>query len=93
MATLEPRVSNVNLRRLKPALAILVAFASLLFGADAHLANRDASSRYTSLDGLKNIVRNEACSLPPDWKAKDVDPQISRCKLWWDQEAQFRDWN
>jgi hypothetical protein len=33
-----------------------------------------------------------ACTLPREWKEEDVEPQISRCKLWWEQAGKFRDW-
>jgi hypothetical protein len=57
-----------------------------------HLSDPDLHARYDALDGLKNITREEACTLSRDWKEQDVEPQISRCKTWWEQVGKFRDW-
>ncbi len=59
----------------------------------AHLSDPDGQARYASLDGLKNITHEEACTLPRDWKEQDGEPQISRCKIWWEQTGKFRDWS
>lgn len=59
----------------------------------AHLSDRDAPARYASLNGLSNITQEEACTLPREWKEPDVEPQISRCKIWWQQAGQFRTWS
>jgi len=59
----------------------------------AHLSDLDRYARYDSLDGLKNITHENACTLPPEWKEEDVEPQISRCRLWWEQLGKFRDWS
>lgn len=58
----------------------------------AHLSDPDRYARYDSLDGLKNITHEEACTLPREWKEDDVEPQISRCRIWWEQAGKFRDW-
>ncbi|MGB9464974.1 MAG: HEAT repeat domain-containing protein [Candidatus Acidiferrum sp.] len=59
----------------------------------AHLSDPDRYARYDSLDGLKNITHEDACTLPREWKEEDVEPQISRCRLWWEQAGKFRDWS
>ena len=58
----------------------------------AHLSDSDHYARYGSLDGLKNITHEEACTLPPGWKEEDIESQISRCKLWWEQSGKFKNW-
>lgn len=58
----------------------------------AHLSDPDLHARYDALDGLKNITHEEACTLSRDWKEQDVEPQISRCKIWWEQVGKFRNW-
>ncbi len=59
----------------------------------AHLSDPDHYARYDALDGLKNITHEEACRLSGDWKEQDVEPQVSRCKIWWEQVGKFRDWS
>jgi len=59
----------------------------------AHLSDSDLHARYDALDGLKNITHEEACTLAPDWKQEDVEPQISRCKTWWEQVGKLRNWS
>jgi hypothetical protein len=44
------------------------------------------------LVGLKNITREAACTLPSGREEKDVEPQVARCKTWWEQVGKFRDW-
>jgi HEAT repeat protein len=58
----------------------------------AHLSDPDRYARYDSLVGLQNITHEEACTLPPEWKEEDVEPEISRCKLWWEQSGKFKNW-
>jgi hypothetical protein len=58
----------------------------------AHLSDPDHYARYDALDGLKNITKEKACKLPPEWQEEDVEPQISRCKAWWEQVGKSRDW-
>jgi HEAT repeat protein len=53
----------------------------------------DAAARYYALDGLKNITHEEACTLPREWKEQDVESQITRCKIWWEQAGKFQDWS
>ena len=59
----------------------------------AHLSDPDSQASYAALDGLKNITHEEACTLPREWKEQDVDPQKSRCKIWWEQVGKLRDWS
>ena len=59
----------------------------------AHMSDPNRYARYDSLAGLKNITHEEACTLPPEWKEEDVEPQISRCKLWWEQSGKFHNWS
>ena len=58
----------------------------------AHLSDTTVQARYDALDGLRNITHEEACTLPREWKEQDVEPQISRCKIWWQQVGKLRDW-
>jgi HEAT repeat protein len=58
----------------------------------AHLSDLDRYARYDALDGLKNITKEKACTLPREWQEQDVEPQISRCKVWWEQVGKSRDW-
>jgi len=57
-----------------------------------HLSDPDSQASYAALDGLKNITHEDACTLPPEWKEQDVEPQKSRCKAWWEQVGKFRNW-
>jgi hypothetical protein len=59
----------------------------------AHLSDAADQVRYDALDGLKNITHEDACTLPREWKEQDVEPQISRCKIWWEQVGKLRDWS
>lgn len=52
-----------------------------------------ASPAYHALSGLKNITHEEACTLPPERGERGVQPQISRCTIWWEQVGKFRDWS
>jgi HEAT repeats len=58
----------------------------------SHLSDPDRYARYDALDGLKNITHEDACTLPLEWKEQDIEPQISRCKIWWEQAGKFRNW-
>jgi hypothetical protein len=58
----------------------------------AHLSDPDRDLQYYSLHGISNITHEEACTLPPQWKEEDVEPQISHCKLWWEQSGKFKNW-
>jgi HEAT repeat protein len=58
----------------------------------AHLSDTAVQARYDALVGLKNITHEEACTLPREWKEQDVEPQISRCKGWWEQVGKSRNW-
>jgi hypothetical protein len=57
-----------------------------------HLSDSDPYARYDALDGLKIITHEDACTLSPEWKEQDVEPQISRCKTWWEQVGKLRIW-
>jgi hypothetical protein len=59
----------------------------------AHLSDTAVQVRYGALDGLRNITHEEACTLPREWKEQDVEPQISRCKIWWERAGKLRDWS
>jgi hypothetical protein len=65
----------------------------------AHLSDPIPSSAssgttaYHALNGLKNITHEEACTLPREWGEQDVQAQVSRCKIWWEQVGKFRDWS
>lgn len=58
----------------------------------SYLSDSDHYARYDALNGLKNITREQACTLSRDWNEEDVEPQVSRCKIWWEQVGKFRDW-
>jgi hypothetical protein len=58
-----------------------------------HLSDSSPSTSYLALNGLKNITHEDACTLPRDWVEQEVEPQISRCKIWWEQTGKFRDWS
>jgi len=57
-----------------------------------HLSDPDHHARYYALVGLENITHEEACTLSRDREEQDVEPQVSRCKIWWDQVGKFRNW-
>ena len=59
----------------------------------AHLSDSDRYARYDAFDGLRNLTHENACTLPPDWREQDVEPQISKCNAWWQQEGQFQSWS
>ena len=59
----------------------------------AHLSNTSSYASYRALVGLGYITHEESCTLPPDWKEQNVEPQISRCKIWWEQTGKLRDWS
>jgi hypothetical protein len=59
----------------------------------AHLSDTAPSTSYRALVGLGYITHEEACTMPREWKEQDVEPQISRCKTWWEQVGKFRDWS
>lgn len=62
-------------------------------GLAAHLSDPAPSASYRALGGLKNITHEAACTLPSEWKEQDVEPQISRCRIWWEQVGKFRNWS
>jgi HEAT repeats len=59
----------------------------------AHLSDPDSYDRFHALVGLMNITHEQACTLPPDWRDVGVQPQIARCKTWWEQAGKLRDWS
>jgi hypothetical protein len=40
-----------------------------------HLLDAGLPASYRALDGLKNITHEEACTLPPEWKEQNIEPQ------------------
>jgi hypothetical protein len=58
----------------------------------AHLSDSDHYARYDALDGLRNITHENACTLQQNWREQDVEPQILKCKTWWELEGQFQSW-
>jgi HEAT repeat protein len=58
-----------------------------------HLSDPELHARYAALNGLRVITHEEACTLPREWKEQDVEPQISRCRIWWEQVGKFRNWS
>jgi hypothetical protein len=69
---------NLKDRRAVPALA-------------ASLSSDDVHIRYLALEGLSNMTGTESCNL--NRSAEDIDPQVARCKLWWEQEGKTRIWS
>jgi hypothetical protein len=59
----------------------------------AHLSDSSPSTSYLALNGLMNITHEDECALPREWKEQEVEPRIARCKIWWEQVGQFRDWS
>ncbi len=59
----------------------------------AHLSDSAPRGPYLALVGLGYITHEEACTLPSEWREQDVEPQISRCKNWWEQTGKIRDWS
>jgi hypothetical protein len=70
---------NLRDRRAVPALA-------------AHLSDTSVHNRYAAMSGVTNITHEEVCTLPSGWSEQDVEPQIARCKAWWEQTGKFQDW-
>ncbi len=70
---------KLNDRRAVPSLA-------------AHLSDSDSYARYDALVGLMNLTHENACALQQNWQEQDIEPQISKCKTWWEQEGQFQSW-
>ena len=58
----------------------------------AHLSDSDRYARYDALVGLKNLTHESACTLQQNWQEQDIEPQILKCKTWWEQEGQFQSW-
>jgi HEAT repeat protein len=93
IAILESAPSELTRSRVLIALGEKLKDPRAVPSLAAHLSDPDHYARYASLDGLKNITHEDACTLPRDWKEEDVEPQISRCRLWWEQTGKFRDWS
>ena len=93
IAILESAPSELTRSRVLIALGEKLRDPRAVPSLAAHLSDPDRYARYDSLDGLKNITHEDACTLPAEWKEEDVEPQISRCKLWWEQTGKFRDWS
>jgi hypothetical protein len=58
-----------------------------------HLSDPELHARYDALNGLRVITDEQACTLPREWKEQDVEPQISRCRIWWEQVGKSRNWS
>jgi hypothetical protein len=93
IAILETAPSDLTRSRVLIALGEKLKDPRAVPSLAAHLSDSDLQARYASLDGLKIITHEVACTLPSDWKEKDVEPQISRCKIWWEQTGKFQDWS
>jgi len=93
IAILESAPSELTRSRVLIALGEKLKDPRAVPNLAAHLSDPDRYARYDSLDGLKNITHEDACTLPREWKEEDVEPQISRCRLWWEQAGKFRDWS
>ena len=93
IAILESAPSELTRSRVLIALGEKLKDPRAVPSLAAHLSDPDRYARYDALDGLKNITHEDACTLPREWKEEDVEPQISRCKLWWEKVGKFRDWS
>ncbi|MGH9735019.1 MAG: HEAT repeat domain-containing protein [Candidatus Acidiferrales bacterium] len=58
----------------------------------AHLSDPDPYARYDALDGLRNLTHENACTLPRHWQQQDIEPQVSKCSAWWEQQGRFQSW-
>ena len=58
----------------------------------AHLSDSDHYARFDSLVGMGKLTHANACTLQQNWQEQDIEPQISKCKTWWEQEGQFQSW-
>ncbi len=58
----------------------------------AHLSDSDRYARYDALVGMKNLTNESACTLQQNWQEQDVEPQILKCKTWWEQKGRFQSW-
>jgi hypothetical protein len=56
----------------------------------ANLSSNDLDVRYLALEGLSNMTGVEACNLARS--AQDIEPQVARCKLWWEEEGKSQLW-
>jgi len=45
----------------------------------AHLSDPDRYARYDALDGLKNITKEKACTLPPEWREEVTSAGAAAC--------------
>jgi hypothetical protein len=79
-------------------LSVLFAFAQVLKdprtvpALGAHLSDSDRQARYQAMYGLAKITHEAACTLPPNWKEEDVEPQESQCNAWWERDGSHRSW-
>jgi hypothetical protein len=76
------RVLIALAERLKDRRAVPVLAASL--------SSNDNEIRYLALEGLSNMTGVEACNL--DRSAKNIEPQVARCKRWWEEEGKLQVW-
>ncbi len=56
------------------------------------LSDQSANIRYLAMEGLKNITEEDACTLPSEWAERDIDPQVKRCRDWWQQTGHLQTW-
>jgi hypothetical protein len=92
IAILESAPSELTRSRILIALGEKLKDPRAVPSLAAHLSDPDRYARYDALDGLKNVTHEEACTLPPEWRERDIEPQISRCKSWWEQAGKFQKW-
>ena len=58
-----------------------------------HLSGDAESSQYLALEGLENITREKACSLPNGSNTQNFASRIRQCKLWWEEKGKFQSWD
>jgi hypothetical protein len=92
IAILESAPGEVTRSRILIALGERLKDSRAVPSLAKHLSDPDRYARYDALDGLKNITHESACTLPPDWQERDVEPQILKCRTWWEQVGRLRSW-
>jgi hypothetical protein len=58
-----------------------------------HLSGDAESSQYLALEGLENITREKACSVPNGSNTQNFASRIRQCKLWWEEKGKFQSWD
>jgi len=56
------------------------------------LSDESAYIRYDAMYGLSNITHEDACTLPSGWSEQDIEPQLERCRIWWQQTGRLKAW-